>query len=119
VEFYGLGPEFPSDQLFTSSDTVPLCTHTHKNTHTLSHTHTHTHTCARAHTHTLIRMHVHVHIHTSIHDFLTTAPVCACVTHAQGNKIYFVSAAVRHMLAADGKGQLHTVHAGRNSDKSS
>jgi len=21
-EFYGLGPEFPSDQLFTSSDTV-------------------------------------------------------------------------------------------------
>lgn len=49
-EFYGLGPGFPSDQLFTSSDT--------------------------------------------------------------GNKIYFVSAAVRQLLAADGKGQLHTVHAG-------
>jgi hypothetical protein len=29
-----------------------------------------------------------------------------------GNKIYFVSAAVRQMLAADGRGQLHTVHAG-------
>jgi hypothetical protein len=29
-----------------------------------------------------------------------------------GNKIYFVSGAVRKLLAADGKGQLHTVHAG-------
>lgn len=50
TDFFGLGPQFPSDQLFTSSDT--------------------------------------------------------------GNKIYFVSAAVRQLLAADGKGQLHTVHAG-------
>ena len=49
-DFYGLGPGFAMDQLFTSSDT--------------------------------------------------------------GNKIYFVSGAVRQLLAADGKGQLHTVHAG-------
>jgi hypothetical protein len=28
------------------------------------------------------------------------------------NKIYFVAAAVKEMLAADGKGQMHTVHAG-------
>ena len=41
-------------------------------------------------------------------------PVClcvyvsvgSCVKHAQANKIYFVSAAVRHMLAADGKAQI-------------
>ena len=32
--------------------------------------------------------------------------VGSCVKHAQANKIYFVSAAVRHMLAADGKAQI-------------
>jgi len=39
-------------------------------------------------------------------------PKCLFTSSETSNKLYFVSAAVKEMLAADGKGQMKTVHAG-------